>query len=122
MGGLVLRLEQVVDFTVAIRRAHLALLLAHLIADAFLGGNDLQVFLVILGADGGRSLEHHVLEEVSDAGDAQAFIRAAGMRHPPARDGRLVVPLDQQQPHAVGQGFLDHRHLLGRQRQRPVQE
>ena len=44
------------------------------------------------------------------------------VRHPAARDGRLVVPLDQQQPHAVGEVFLDDRNLLRRQRQRPVQE
>ena len=35
---------------------------------------------------------------------------------PPATDG-LVVPLHQQQPHAVGQVLLDDRHLLRLQRQ-----
>jgi hypothetical protein len=63
-----------------------------------------------------------VLEEVGDTGDAQPLIRAADMRHPTARDGRLIVPFDEQQPHAVGEGFLDHRHLLGRQRRRPMQK
>ena len=86
---LVLRLEQVVDFAAAIRRAHLPLLLAHLVADAFLLGDDFEVLLVILRADGRRALEHHVLEEVRDAGHAEPS-RSSCRRAPPSRRRRSV--------------------------------
>jgi len=62
-----------------------------------------------------------VLEEVSDAGHPQPFVRAPDMRNPSARDSRLIVPLDQQKPHSVRKRLFDDRDLLGRQRLRPMQ-
>ena len=72
--GLVFRLLQVINDAAAILGAHLPFFTAHVIADALLGGEDPQVFLVILGANGGRSFEHHVLEEMRNAGDAWPFV------------------------------------------------
>jgi hypothetical protein len=45
------------------------------------------------------------------------------VRHPAARDSGLVVPLDQQEPQAIGERLLDYGNLLRAQRrqQRPVE-
>ena len=51
-----------------------------------------------------------------DAGDAGAFVGTADVRDPAAGDRRIVMALDQQQPHAVGQGFFDDGNLLGEER------
>src|ERR1017187_10348170 len=75
--------------------------------------------LIVLSADGGRPLEHHVLEEVRNAGDAEAFVGASDVRHPAARDGRFIVPFDQQKPHPIAELLLDDGDFLRRQRQRP---
>ena len=120
--GLVLRLKQVVNGAVAILHAHLAFFQAHFIAHAFLRGDDFQVLLIVLSADGGRPLEHHVLEEVRNAGDAEAFVGAPDVRHPAARDGRFIVPFDQQKPHPIAEILLDDGDFLRRQWQRPGQE
>ena len=106
----------------AIGRAHLPLLPAHFIADAFLRGNNLQVFLVILGADVRRPFEHHVLEQVRDTGDAQPFVGAPDVRDPAARNAWLIMTLHQQEPHPVREMLLDYRNLLGGQRQCPEAE
>ena len=92
--GLILGLEQIIDLSMAIFLTHFPFLLAHLIADAFLGRNDRQVLLVVFGPYRGGAFEHHVLEKVRGAGDARPFIRASNMRHPPTRDRGFVVPLD----------------------------
>ena len=44
------------------------------------------------------------------------------MRHPAAGDGGFIVALDHQEPHAVGQRFLDDRHLLGPERKNANQQ
>ena len=110
--GLVFRLGHVVDLAAPQGQPHLGLLPAHGVAHHFLLINDLGVALGIARADGRRALEHHVLEEVRDAGDAGALVDAADARHPSAGDGRRVVPLDHEQFHAVGERALINRHLL----------
>ena len=110
--GLVFRLGQVVDLAAPEGQAHLGLLPAHGVAHHFLLLDDLGVALGIARADGRRALEHHVLEEVRDTGDAGPLVHAADARHPAAGDGRRVVPLDHEQLHAVGERALLDRHLL----------
>ena len=55
-------------------------------------------------------------------GDAGPFVGAAHVRHPAARDGGLIMPLDQQEAHPVGEVLFHYRNLLGRQRQRAAEE
>src|SRR4029079_16891582 len=71
------------------------------------------ILIVILSADGGSAFEHHVLEEVSGAGNAGALVGAAHVCHPAAGDGGFVVALDHEDAHAVGESFFDDRNLLG---------
>ena len=115
-------LGQVLDFPAPPHRAHLRLLGAHQVADAFLLGHDLEILFVILRADGGRALEHHVLEQMRDAGDARPLVARADARDPATRDGRFIRPLDHEQTHAVGQRALDHRDLLGAERTGPTKK
>jgi len=74
------------------------------------------ILLVIRCADGGRAFEHHVLEQMGDAGDAGAFICAADMRDPATCDGGIVVAFDHQQRHAIGEGFFHDVNFLGGER------
>ena len=119
---LVLRFHQVVNFAPAIGGAHFGLLDPHLVADLLLFGQDFLVLLVILRADGLRSLEHHVLEEMGGAGDAGSLVGRAHVRDPAARDRRRIVALDHQQLHPVGERDFGHRHLLRPHGHRPRQE
>ena len=84
--GLLVRILKVGDLAAAPHRAHLAFLSPHTITHLFLRGNNLEILLVILGADCGCALEHHVLKEMGDAGNARALIGAAHARHPTAGD------------------------------------
>ena len=85
-----------------------------LVADRLLLGPILRILGGIAGADGVGALEHHVLEEVADAGDARSFVDAPHLRHPAGADDiRLVAPRHEQKLHAVGQGKLLDGHLLG---------
>jgi hypothetical protein len=90
--------------------------LAHLVAQLFLPGDDAQILLVIGGAERGRAFEHHVLEQVRDAGDAGPLVRAARVGHPTAGDGRVIVSLHEQHTHAVGKLFFDDGNFLGQER------
>ena len=108
----VFRLEQIVRLAPADSDAQLVFLRPHLVAHLLLGGDDLLVALVVLRAEGGRALEHHVLEKVGDAGDAGALVGAADVRDPAAGDARFVVPDDEQELHAVGQFLFDDGNLL----------
>ncbi|OQC23387.1 MAG: hypothetical protein BWX68_02818 [Verrucomicrobia bacterium ADurb.Bin063] len=120
-GGAALGLARIRPRALQVGGAHLPLLLPHRLADPLLRGDNLQVARVIRGADRPGALEHHVLEEMRDAGHARPLVRAAHMRHPAPRHRRLVVPRHQQHPHPVGQVLLLHRNLLPRPRQRPRQ-
>ena len=111
---LALGLLHVLDVTPTPRGAHEHFLLADLIAELLLRVDDLEVLLVILGAERGRALEHHVLEEMRDARDAGPLVRAADMRDPSASNGRVIVPLDHEDAKTIGQRFLDDVHLLRR--------
>ncbi len=112
MGRFALRLEEVVDFPAPVGGAHQGLFVANLSAHLFLLGDDFEVLFKILGANRRGPLEHHVLEQVRDAGDARPFVGAADVRDPAAGDGRVVVPLDHQDPEAVGQRTLQDLDLL----------
>ena len=82
--------------TATVGGAHLGFLHPHLVADAFLLSNDFHVALRILGSDGGGALEHHVFEQVSDAGDTGTFVGAADMGHPAPGYARVIVALEQE--------------------------
>ena len=110
--GFVFRLGQVIDFAPPQGQTHFTLLQAHGIAHLLLLFDDLGVALGIARANGRRTLEHHVLEEVRDAGDARPLVHAADARHPAAGDGGRAVSLDHQQFHAVGEGAFLDRYLL----------
>src|SRR6185295_2062568 len=62
---------------------------------------------IVLRPESGRAFEHHVLEEMGNAGDAGPFVGAADVGHPAAGDGRIVVALDHEDAKAVGQSLLD---------------
>ena len=113
-GRLVLRLRDVVDLAAAPGRAHLRLLGPHLVAQLLLLGDDLEVPLRVLRAERRRPLEHHVLEEVADAGDADALVDAADLRDPAGGDRRLVGALDEEELHPVREDVLLGLDFLGR--------
>ena len=97
--------------------AQLLVLLLHGAEDAVQAVQDLLLLGIVRRADGPGALEHHVLEEVGDAGDAGPLVGAAHAGHPPGGDGGGVVALHHEQPQAVGQGHLLDRDvgLLGGQ-------
>jgi hypothetical protein len=125
--GPVLGPQQVVDLAAPEPRAHHVHLGAHLLAQLFLLGDQAQVGGDVLRADDARALEHHVLEEVREPGDAGALVRRADVRHPAGGDRGRVVMLVEQETHAVRQlQLLDvDLRLLGRgqpqRRQQPQQ-
>ena len=114
---LVLRLLPVVNLTAPPGRAELDLLGAHFFTHLLLCIDDLQILRVILRADGLGALEHHVLEQMRDARAAGLLIRAADVRHPAAGDGRLVMPLDEEEVEAVGKGLFHDGNFLRAHRQ-----
>jgi hypothetical protein len=68
----------------------------------------------LAGADRVGALEHHVFEEVADAGDPRPLVHAAHAGDPAgADDVGLVVAGHEQKLHAVGEGELLNLHLLG---------
>ena len=83
--------------------------------------DDLQILLDVPRPDRLRPLEHHVLEEMRDAGDAGPLVHGADLGHPAGRHVRVAGPGNQQQGQAVVEPMLDHVDLLGaggpRQRQ-----
>ena len=58
-------------------------------------------------------LEHHVLEQVGDAGDARPFIHRSNSRHPTGRDISRSFSRKQQNPHPIVERLFLHRQLLG---------
>ena len=100
------------------RRAHFGFFSAHLVADLFLLGKNFLILLVIRRANGRRALEHHVFNQMCDAGDAGAFIRTADVRDPAARDGRIIVSLDHEQSHSIAQRSFNDANFLGGKRGR----
>ena len=112
-GRHILELGRIIDVSATIGLTHLALFLPHQIANAFLVGNNLEVALIILGANRRGPLEHHVLKKMSHAGDAGALVGTAHARHPAARHGRLALAFHDEQLHAVGECLLGNGQLLG---------
>ena len=53
------------------------------------------------GADGLAAFEHHVLEEMADAGNAWPFVGGADMSDPPGADGGQLGALDHEKIHPV---------------------
>ncbi len=111
----ILRLNTDCRFPPAARRRAVWPVPPHGAAQLFLLGDDLKILGVVPGANRRRAFEHHVLEQMRNAGDARMFVGAAHVRHPTTGNRGIVRALDQQHAHAVGQGLLDHRHLLGDQ-------
>src|SRR5262249_57471315 len=86
----------------------------HLLVD------ELEVGLDVLGPDHAGALEHHVLEEVADPGDALALVRRSHAGHPARGDRGRLVAFEEQEAHAVAEGcdpHLDPR-LASRERRR----
>lgn len=46
-----------------------------------LGAHGVEFFVDLLGVEGGGAFEHHVFEEVGDAGDVGGFVARAGFHH-----------------------------------------
>jgi hypothetical protein len=102
--GLVLRLQQVVDLAPPQALAHDLQLGAHQLPDLLLLLDDLQVGRDVLGADGVRALEHHVLEQVADPGDAlRSFCPPWATAR---RGGGRVCRGKRAATHPVGEGHL----------------
>ena len=59
----------------------------------------------------GRAVEHHVLEEVREAGDARHFVAAAGVHPVEQRDVRDVAIRPDDDLHAIRE--RDGLHLIG---------
>ena len=90
-----------------------------LVADGLLFGAILRVAIGVTGADRVGPLEHHVFEEVADAGDAGPLIDAPHPRHPARTDDvGLITPRHEQKPHTVVELELLDRDLLRQCRRR----
>jgi hypothetical protein len=66
-------------------------------------------------------LEHHVLEEMADAGDPLPLVDRADVGDPARGHRRRLVPLEEEEPHAVRERQLlnvDVRLFRGRQEAR----
>jgi hypothetical protein len=92
------------------QQAHLG---AHGLAQLLLLGDQPEIGGEVLGPQDVGALEHHVFEEVGEAGDAGPFVDRAQVSHPAGGDGGGVVALHQESPHAVGQGVLPDLWGLG---------
>ena len=101
------------DVPSAQRGTELGFLLTDFVTQALLLLHDLAVFDGVFGTESRGALEHHVFEEVGDAGHAGLFIGRTHMGDPSAGDPRFTGTLHQQQFHAVGQGLLGDWNLLG---------
>ena len=115
--GPALRALEVPDLAAAQLLAHHRHLRAHRLAELLLLLDQLDVLRVVLRADRLRALEHHVLEEVADAGDAGPLVHRADVGGPAGGDRGRVVLLVEQEAHAVREGDLadlDLRVLGGR--------
>ena len=102
-------------------RAHDVHLPAHLLLDLLLLVDDAQVGLDVLGPDRLGPLEHHVLEEMADAGDPLPLVDGDDVGDPARGHGRRFVPLEEEETHAVREPQLldvDARLLRGRQQAR----
>ena len=88
-------------------------------------GDDLQVLLDVGRADRVRPLEHHVLEEMRNAGDAGPLVHRADPGDPSGGHVRIPRPGHEQERHPVVELVLDDAHLLsrggGRQEQKHAQ-
>jgi len=104
--GLVLGLSEVVDLAPAEALAHDLHLGAHGLLDVLLLLDEPEVLRDVLGADDVGPFEHHVLEEVAEAGDAGALVHRAHARGPARGHGGRLVALEEEPPHAVGEGQL----------------
>ena len=79
-------------------------------------GDDVEVLADVRGADGVRALEHHVLEEMRDSGDAGTFVDRPHSSDPPGRDIRIAGTGYQQDLESVLELVLDDRNFLGQHR------
>jgi hypothetical protein len=107
-------LGDVVDLATAVGGAQLGDLGAHVLHHRFLLVDQLRVQRVVAGADDVRALEHHVLEQVGDAGDARALVRRADVGDPAARHRGREMTRHQQHAHAVVEHVLLDRGGCGR--------
>ena len=93
----VLRLvDAAADLAAQLRLAQRFVLGLHLLSDAVEPRHDLGLPLRIAGADGRRSLEQHVFEQVRDARDAGPLVGTPDARHPPAGHRGVVVTVQKQ--------------------------
>ena len=101
------------DLTASQLDAQLGVLLLHLGPHLVLLLDDGLVAGPVGGADRPGALEHHVLEDVREPGDALGLVDRPHLGHEAAAHGRRIVTFHQQEAHAVGQHLLAHLHLLG---------
>jgi len=84
-----------------------------LLADPALGVAELGILLGVVGPDGVGALEHHVLKEVADAGDARALVDRADLGDPAGGDDvGLIGAGDEEELHPVVEGEGLDLHLL----------
>ena len=112
-GALGLGASDVGDISATQGGPEFGLFNADLFAQAFLLLHDLPVLDGVFGAESRGTLEHHVFEEVSDAGHARLFVGGAHVGDPSAGNAWFTRALHHQQFHAVGEGLLGDRNLLG---------
>ena len=86
VGGADLRVARVGDLAYAQPAGERLLFLLHLALDGIEPGESLQVLVDVGGAYRAGPLEHHVLEEVGDAGDPGALIYRTDLGDPAGRD------------------------------------
>jgi hypothetical protein len=104
--GLVLELAEVVDLPAPQAVAHHLELRTDLLLELLLLVDEREVGGDVLRAEGPRALEHHVFEEVAEAGDARSLVGRAHPRHPACGHGGRLVALEKQETHAISEGQL----------------
>ncbi len=105
--GLVLgQVDAALDLTGALHLAHDLVLGLHLETELIELSHDLCLSFVVRCADGRAALEHHVFEEMGDAGGPDLLVDRPDVGDPAGRDGWALVAFDHQNFHAVVQKDL----------------
>ena len=108
------RVIRIVDLTQGEAAVEIRLSLLDLDAQAVQLVDDGEVAFDVLRPHRVRPLEHHVFEEMRDAGDPGALVYGAHLGDPAGRHVRVAGSRDEQQRQAVVELMLDDIHLLRR--------
>ena len=107
-----IRVLQIGNFPFPPHRTHLPFFSTHGITNAFLLGNNLEIFLVILGANLGCPLEHHMFKQMCNPRDPWPLIHTTHTRNPAPGNTWSIMTFQKQHFHSIGKIVLFYGNLL----------